>query len=350
MSTVELEELELARSMDAALGRLLRIPSLLESAGADVPGEISSARALLDLGWPMIAVPELLGGLELPWHQVARLAAVAGRRLLPSAMRGEAFVLAPALANLAQAGHPKAADWLESLLAGEIRGGAASFAPGTDSCIAHLPPGASLVACLRDDRVVVLEAGAEALDVEPVLGLDPGQGAARIRLAESGARPQSTVTGAPAAFIHLRWVVASMAEAYGAAQRCLELSCEYATEREQFGTRIVAFQAVSHRLAQMAVELEASDAGIGRLIAALELGDTGGQLLIALSHSVPAAARSVCEGAIQVHGGAGFTWELGLHLFYRRVLTIQQELGGHSGSVRLAGRDYLDSLRGQANG
>jgi alkylation response protein AidB-like acyl-CoA dehydrogenase len=67
-------------------------------------------------------------------------------------------------------------------------------------------------------------------------------------------------------------------------------------------------------------------------------------LLLALAHSVPAAARSVCEDAIQVHGGAGFTWELGLHLYYRRVLTIQQELGGASGSARRAGRQYLASM------
>jgi len=341
---VELEELELARAMDAALEGLLRIPSLLEAAAADRPDDADTGGSLLGLGWSSIAVPDALGGLELPWHQVARLAAVGGRRLLPSAMRGEAFVLAPALAALAQAGDSKSGEWLDSLLAGEVRGGAAVFAPGVDRCVAHLPPAAQLVACLRGDRVAVLELDGDAVDVEPVLGLDPGQGASLVRFGPGASDPRT-----PAAEIHRRWLVASLAEAFGAAQRCLELSCQYATERMQFGAKIVTFQAVSHRLAEMAVELEASDAGIGRLVAGLHQGEVGEQLLLALSHSIPAAARSVCEGAIQVHGGAGFTWELGLHLYYRRVLTIQQELGGPSESARRAGVNYMASMGAGTN-
>lgn len=343
MSTLELEELELARAMDAALEGLVRIPALLEAAAADRPSEAATGRSLLDLGWSSIAVPEALGGLGLPWHQVARLAAVGGRRLLPSAMRGEAFVLAPALAALAQAGDPQAAAWLDSLLAGGIRGGAAAFAPGADTCVAHLPGAAQLVACLHGGRVDVAELDGDQVDIKPVLGLDPGQGASLVRLGR-GLDAHAPITGTAAAEIHRRWVVASLGEAFGAGQRCLELSSRYATEREQFGVKIVTFQAVSHRLAQMAVELEASDAGIGRLVAGLHQGDDGERLLLALSHSVPASARAVCEGAIQVHGGAGFTWELGLHLYYRRVLTIQQELGGPSASARRAGRHYLASL------
>jgi alkylation response protein AidB-like acyl-CoA dehydrogenase len=348
MSTMELEELELARAMDAALEGLLRIPSLLEAAAADRPPPVATHRSLLDLGWSSIAVPEALGGLELSWDQVVRLAAVGGRRLLPSAMRGEAFVLAPALAVLAQAGDSKAGEWLDSLLAGEIRGGAAAFAPGADTCVADLPPAARLVACLHGDRVIVAELDRDGISVEHVLGLDPAQGAAFVRLDRS-AEATASIIGAAAAEIHRRWVVASLGEAFGAAQRCLELSCRYATEREQFGAKIVSFQAVSHRLAEMAVELEASDAGIGRLVAGLHQGDDGERLLLALSHSVPAATRNVCEGAIQVHGGAGFTWELGLHLFYRRVLTIQQELGGPSASARHAGLHYLASMKAGAD-
>jgi alkylation response protein AidB-like acyl-CoA dehydrogenase len=41
----------------------------------------------------------------------------------------------------------------------------------------------------------------------------------------------------------------------------------------------------------------------------------------------------VVEGAIQVHGGMGFTWELGLHLHYRRVLDLQAQLDGSAEEV-----------------
>jgi alkylation response protein AidB-like acyl-CoA dehydrogenase len=70
--------------------------------------------------------------------------------------------------------------------------------------------------------------------------------------------------------------------------------------------------------------------------------------MLALTHAIPAAARTTCESAIQVHGGTGFTWEYGLHLFYRRVLAIEAELGGASASARGAGRQYLESIAGRA--
>jgi alkylation response protein AidB-like acyl-CoA dehydrogenase len=292
-------------------------------------------------------VPEALGGLELPFHQSARLAAVAGRRLLPSAIRGEAFALAPALASLAAGGDPQAASWLEQLLAGELRGGAVAIPDGRTEAVAYLPAGPRLLACICGGEVAVLELGADQITIDPIAGLDPGQGAVLVNCQRPlGGRR----LGRPAAAaIGDWWLVANVCEAFGAAQRCLELSCDYAAAREQFGTKLVSFQAVSHRLAQMAVELEAADAGIGQLVARLQAGVRDETMLLALSHAVPAAARSTCESAIQVHGGTGFTWEYGLHLYYRRVLAIQAELGGASGSARSAGRQYLETVGERAN-
>jgi alkylation response protein AidB-like acyl-CoA dehydrogenase len=339
---VEVEDLELARGMDAALAQLLRMTVLLAAAGADAPLDDGIQRTLLELGWSSIAVPEQDGGLGLGWDQIARLSAVAGRRLLPGAMRGEAFVLAPALAALTHSGggDAQAGDWLADLLAGDIRGGGAQAPDPAGGCIAVLPPGARLLALMHEGAVAVVDLTDDSVTTEPLSGLDPGQGATVVKVAPDSVA-EHRITGAPAAQVRHLWLVATLAESFGAAQRCLELACEYASEREQFGARIVAFQAVSHRLAEMAVGLESSDAGIGRLVAALSRGNDAHELSVALCHAVPAASRAACEGAIQVHGGAGFSWELGLHLYYRRVLVLQEELGGFSKSARRAGAEYL---------
>ena len=37
---------------------------------------------------------------------------------------------------------------------------------------------------------------------------------------------------------------------------------------------------------------------------------------------------AVGAGAIQVHGGIGFTWEHDVHLYYKRLLTLQETGGG----------------------
>jgi alkylation response protein AidB-like acyl-CoA dehydrogenase len=52
----------------------------------------------------------------------------------------------------------------------------------------------------------------------------------------------------------------------------------------------------------------------------------------------------VCESAIQIHGGLGFTWEQGLHLWYRRVLQTQAAFGGPSATAHASGQAYLDAI------
>jgi alkylation response protein AidB-like acyl-CoA dehydrogenase len=177
MTAAGIEELELARAMDAGLEHLLPMHRLLEAAAADTQLDASTQRDLLALGGVSIAVPEALGGLELPCHQCARLAAVGGRRLLPSAIRGETFVLAPVLATLATDGDDQAAGWLGQLLAGELRGAAVAIPDERNETVAYLPERARLLACLHDGEVTVVEFDADWITADPIVGLDPGQGA-----------------------------------------------------------------------------------------------------------------------------------------------------------------------------
>jgi alkylation response protein AidB-like acyl-CoA dehydrogenase len=346
MSAAAADELELARSFDVALAAILAIPRLLENLEADDELAADSQRALLGLAWSAIAVEESDGGLGLPVRTRARLSAVAGRRLLPVAMRGEAFVLAPALAALAGQGDDDAGVQLERLLVGDLRGAVAvaperslGSKPAAEALYAHVPPAAELVACVGGDWAIV--ADIDRVELEPMHGLDGGQGLARVVVPAGGLAgrrvPAETVAG-----LRRNWLLALVSECYGAGLRVLELSVDYARQREQFGQKIASFQAVSHTLARMAVELEAADAGIGALCAGWDAPALPGEAIeLALAHAIPAAARLACESAIQVHGGVGFSWELGLHLYYRRVLSIQYLLGGDAATAQAAGAAYL---------
>ena len=112
-------------------------------------------------------------------------------------------------------------------------------------------------------------------------------------------------------------------EATGIAQKVLELAVEYAKTREQFGRPIGVYQAVSHRLADTYVETE-----LARSLAywaAWCLANEADATLAApaaKAYAAEAAVR-VCERAIQVHGGMGFTWEHPLHRYYKRALWIE---------------------------
>lgn len=109
------------------------------------------------------------------------------------------------------------------------------------------------------------------------------------------------------------------AEAVGSAQRLLDLSVQYAKEREQFGKPIGAFQAVKHRLADMHSSTQYAQSAV--VWAALEPANAIRASRYAIDTSI-----TVAEGSIQVHGGMGFTWEMGLHFFLRRMLVRRQLL------------------------
>lgn len=111
-------------------------------------------------------------------------------------------------------------------------------------------------------------------------------------------------------------------DAVGAAARLLEMTVDYAGQREQFGVAIGSFQAVKHHCADMAVAVEASRATLWSAANGLDL-----QVKLAQRRRATAAATSYAKSAasrvaslaLQVHGGIGFTWEHDLHLFLRRI-------------------------------
>jgi alkylation response protein AidB-like acyl-CoA dehydrogenase len=339
---------ELARSLDESLAKILDTETLLASAGSDEALAASTTATIVELGVHGVAVTESAGGLGLNLGDRARLAAVFGRRLVPAALRDECFGLAPALAALAAEGSEAAAELLGRAVEGELRGAVALTprpAPGTldPTAIAASAANCEALVVLGQDRLELygLEEGGAALT--PLAGLDPGQGLSRVSLGE--ASPLASIAGAAAPGLRRDYELALICEAFGCGERTLEVSVEYAGQREQFGRPIAAFQAVAHLLAEIKLGIETSRAGIGRFVdLAGEEGASGTALdgwAATLAHTVPAAARRACEGAIQVHGGIGFSWELGLHLSYRRILAVQYLLGGDGPTAELVGAEYL---------
>ena len=108
------------------------------------------------------------------------------------------------------------------------------------------------------------------------------------------------------------------AESVGAAQRLVDLSVAYAKEREQFGRPIGSFQAIKHRLADMHSMAEYADTAV--VWSSHEPHNAVRPALYALDTSI-----LVAQSAIQVHGGMGFTWEMGLH-YYLRAMLMRREL------------------------
>ena len=122
---------------------------------------------------------------------------------------------------------------------------------------------------------------------------------------------------------HALAVVATTADILGTARGAHALACEYAKIREQYGKPIGSYQAVAHMLAEGLALIEGSISVLRYAAWAVDELDRAEAPRAAAIAKVycSRAARSVCETAIQVHGGIGNTWECLAHVFLRRALT-----------------------------
>jgi alkylation response protein AidB-like acyl-CoA dehydrogenase len=122
--------------------------------------------------------------------------------------------------------------------------------------------------------------------------------------------------------------VALAAEQVGGAQKCLDMSVEYAKVRVQFGRPIGSFQAIKHKCADMLLEVESAKS------AAYYAGWCAAEMNDELP-AVASLAKAYCSDAyfhaaaenIQIHGGIGFTWEHPAHLYFKRAKSSELLFG-----------------------
>ena len=156
------------------------------------------------------------------------------------------------------------------------------------------------------------------------------------------AAPVTAVAGADRALSEddlTRWTALGLsvtcADLVGTMRGAVALACTYAAHRRQYGAAIGSFQAVQHMLADAFVAMEGSRSvtlHAAWAVDALPAEDAVAAAAVAKAYCAR-AARSVCETAIQVHGGVGNTWECLAHVFLRRALLSGDVLGDPHVSV-----------------
>jgi butyryl-CoA dehydrogenase len=107
------------------------------------------------------------------------------------------------------------------------------------------------------------------------------------------------------------------AQAVGIARAALERAISHAKTRQQFGRPIGDFQAIQWKLADMATRVEAAHLLTMR---AAVLRQSGGDYVTASAMAKLYASRvavEVCDDAIQIHGGYGYTQEYHVERHFR---------------------------------
>jgi acyl-CoA dehydrogenase len=124
-------------------------------------------------------------------------------------------------------------------------------------------------------------------------------------------------------------LLAVAADSIGVGSRALAMSVEWAGERQQFGRPIGSFQAISHRCADILVALEGARSQVMAASDAESAADADeSEYLVDLAAAAAFdAAMAATEGAVQIHGGIGFTWEHPVHLLLRRAAANAVSVG-----------------------
>ncbi len=279
-------------------------------------------RELGELGWPGIAVGEDHGGQGLGTVELAILCEELGRSVAPVPYLPT--VLAATLIEHAGSDEQRAR-WLPDLASGASVGALGVVRDGVAELV--LGGGEAAVFVLVDGEGGAIVVGAGDVDVEASASIDPTRSAARVTVPDGAG--EALAGDVAAAFD--RALVAISAGLVGVCDRALEMTVAYVKDRKQFGVPVGAFQAVSHKCAQMLLETEQARAATAFAAWTADADPERLHEAAAMAKACASdAARYVTAQAIQAHGGIGFTWEADLHWLYKRAQVDSALLGGAS--------------------
>jgi alkylation response protein AidB-like acyl-CoA dehydrogenase len=286
-----------------------------ELAGSESPYDEASWKEMCELGWPGIAVAAEHGGQGLGVVELVILLEELGYACAPAPFISNA---AAGLLISDAGSDGQRTRWLPGIASGEARG--AAQLSDDPYPIAGAASGASVLVLANGGGARIVEPGDAELDRLDLIDSTR----AYFRVSAEGGDPLPGDVAAPLA----KATVALAAELVGIAQRAQEMAVSYAKEREQFGRPIGAYQAVSHRCAQMLYDTE--EARSLTYYAAWCADAEPESLPLAASMAkarASDAAVSVTNAALQVLAGIGFTWEHDLHFFLKRAAVGARMLG-----------------------
>ena len=330
-------------------GDFAEVHDELRSVARDLLGKAGLAgpdrQLLADAGWLGLEVPEPLGGAGATFAEVAVVLQEMGRAVTSSPYLATA-VLGVGTLNLLEP-NPGRDALLQLVTAGD-RIVAVALATGDDGALpfrlerGRLSGRAAFVPDAPDaDRllvpalqpgvgpvVAVVHAGGEApagLDVVPQPVLD---GSRRLGLvaADGVEVPDRAVwrfADDPEGSVRRlldRAAVAVACDSLGLSEAMLDATVVYAKVRQQFGRPIGSFQAVKHACADMLVEISLARELVSAAVQSLVVDAPDAAVAASRAKSyVGGAAVDIVGKALQLHGGIGYTWESGIHVYLKRA-------------------------------
>jgi len=302
--------------------------------GADVPavarrwaaGDLAPGlalwRRLAGLGVTGLAVPEKQGGLGASPLDLVAACEELGHHAVPGPVPETLAAVPVLLAGLGAgsgSGAGSGEEWLSGLINGEL---IATLTMPPWLPLAADTEAAGLVLLAAEGVVRMGRAG------RPRRSVDSTRSVADVAdSAVLGTVPGPALIGRAFEF----GALACAAQLLGAGQALLGASVRHVRVRTQFGRPVGAFQAVKHKLADVAIGLEFAHPLLDAAAAALDSGaDTASRDVSAAKVACGDAAYRAARAALQVHGAIGYTEEHDVSLWLTKIRALLPAWGTQS--------------------
>ncbi len=303
-------------------------------------------RELAELGVLGALIPEADGGFGGNGFDITVVFEEFGRALCPEPVLGSLLA-----ARLLSAFGKN--DELNHLIAGDLLGAVAIYEPGAPDTLDDITteatqsgnqwiinghktavyggPSANLILVVARTGQGLGLFQAKPTSIEARANIDGG-GVADFEFTQAPATciAQSAAAAIEAALDTGR--LALCAEAVGAADVLFAMTVDYLKQRSQFGQPIASFQALQHRIVDMATEIEQARS-ITTLAAAKLDTDERMRIVAMAKNLVGRVSTLIAEESTQLHGGIGMTWEYAGSHYAKRLIMLDHQLGDRMNQV-----------------
>ncbi|OBI83304.1 acyl-CoA dehydrogenase family protein [Mycobacterium sp. E740] len=285
---------------------------------------------LVDAGWVGLEVPEQLGGAGATFAEAAVICEELGRAASATSFLGGAVLAVGALNAL------QPSDTRDALLA-DIAAGRIRIAVALDS-YDFVPDaeGADRILVVTEQGLIVTQQQATPRPV-----VDETRALAAVAPNAPAAETLPFADDAAVQRSNDRAAVAIACDSLGISEAMLSATVGYVQTRHQFGRAIGSFQAVKHACADMAVSTEVSRQLVTAAVHAIVDDRPDAEAAAAMAKSyVTSAAVDIAGKAMQLHGGIGYTWESGIHVYLKRAILNRSLFGSPAAHRKRLAKRY----------
>lgn len=316
-----------------------------------------------------IATPELYGGAEQSFFEIAGVIEQVGRHAAPVPLIETLVLGALPISQFGTESQKRAllpgvVDGSVILTAGLVEDVVDPLVPatraeatadgftltGTKLCVpaGQLAHRILVPASLADGRIGIflVDPGRDGVSVSP-LDTTSGQPEARIDFDGVKVGRDDVVGDLDQGASLLVWIrehatVSLCALALGVCEEALRLTADYTKSRKQFGTAIATFQAVGQRQADAYVDTEAVRLTAWQAAWRLAEGLPAADAVAVAKYWAALGGQRVVHTAVHLHGGMGVDRDYPLHRFFLYAKQLELTLGGTSFQLRTIGKLLAD--------